>query len=225
MIAKQAEATSDLAQIFLPLRGGCPIAPSVVCTEIFFESICSLIRTKRTSTKVGSGRTKDDIKAVEKMVELIEDVFTNPWKPNAAFTSLSTGVEATKGVKDDLLQAKAKGKQAANEFVVNRCSSKPTVDYFDPLKKTKLKTFKNLKAVRKVHSKGAVLPLRMDRDVFAWMALIGQFREIDMHENYFLIPTWSTSLGFVRSIWSSAKDEKTVSRTGKAYWSHREISR
>ncbi len=130
--------------------------------------------------ELAPGRTKDDFKAVEKVVELLEDVFTNPWKPNAAFTSLSTGVEATEGVKDDLLQAKAKGKQAANEFVVNRCSSKSTLDYFDPLKKTKLKTFKNLKAVRKVHSKGAVLPLRMDRDVFARMALIGQFREIDM---------------------------------------------
>jgi hypothetical protein len=37
-----------------------------------------------------------------------------------------------------------------------------------------------LKAVRKVRSKDAVLPLCMDRDVFARMAHIGQFREIDM---------------------------------------------
>ena len=27
---------------------------------------------------------------------------------------------------DDLLQAKSKGKQAANDFVVSRCSSTPT---------------------------------------------------------------------------------------------------
>ena len=96
------------------------------------------------------------------------------------FTSLSTGSEATKGVSDDLLQAKTRGKQAANDIVGNRCSSDPTLYYFDPLKKAKLKSFKDLKAVRKVHNKNLVLSFRMDRDVFARMALLGQFRQIYM---------------------------------------------
>ena len=82
-------------------------------------------------------------------------------------------------IDDDLQQVKSRRKQA-NDFVVNRCSSDPTLDYFDPLKKVKLKSFKDLKAVRKVHNKNLVLPLRMDRDVFARMALLGQFRQIDM---------------------------------------------
>ena len=34
--------------------------------------------------------------------------------------------------------------------------------------------------MRKVRNKDLVLPLRMDRDVFARMALLGQFRQIDM---------------------------------------------
>ena len=78
--------------------------------------------------------------------------------------------------------AKSKRKQAANDFVVSRCSfhSHPTLDYFDTLKKTRLKSFKDLKAVCKVRNKDLVLPLRMDRDVFARMALLGQFRQIDM---------------------------------------------
>ena len=78
---------------------------------------------------------------------------------------MSTGVEATTELSDDLLQARSKGKQAANDFVVSRCSSTPTSDFFDPLKKTKLKSFKDLRAVRKVRNKDLVLPLRMDRDV------------------------------------------------------------
>ena len=61
-----------------------------------------------------------------------------------------------------------------------RCSSNPNSDFFDPLKKTKLKSFKNLRAVRKVHNNDLVFPLRMDRDIFARMALLGQFRQIDM---------------------------------------------
>ena len=87
-------------------------------------------------------------------------------------TSLSTGIEATKEVSDDLLQAKSKGNQAANDFVVNRCSSNPNSGCFDPLKKARLKSIKDLKAVYKVRNKDVVLPLRMDRDAFAQMALL-----------------------------------------------------
>ena len=44
-----------------------------------------------------------DIKAVGKWWILFEDVFTIPWKQDAAFTSLSTGTEATTEVSKDLL--------------------------------------------------------------------------------------------------------------------------
>ena len=110
--------------------------------------------------ELAPARVKEDIRAVGKLVDLLEDVFTNPWKQDAAFTSLSTGIEATTELSDDLLQAKSKGKQAANDFVVSRCSSNPTSDFFDPLKKTKLKSFKDLRAVRKVRNKDLVLQAR-----------------------------------------------------------------
>ena len=125
-------------------------------------------------------RIKEDLKAGRNLVDLLEDVFTNPLKEDAVFTRLSTDIEATTEVSDDLLQAKSKGKQAANDFVVSGCSSHPTLNYFDLLKKAKLKSFKDLKAVCKVRNKDLVLPLRMDRDVFARMALLGQFHQIDM---------------------------------------------
>ena len=78
------------------------------------------------------------------------------------------------------MQAKNKANQAANDFVVNSCSSNPNSDYFDALKKAKVKSFNDLKVVRKVGNKDVVPPLRMDRGAFAWMALLGQFRQIDM---------------------------------------------
>ncbi|KAL9961075.1 hypothetical protein ACROYT_G029956 [Oculina patagonica] len=40
-------------------------------------------------------RIKEDIKAVGKLVDLLEVVFPNPLKQDVAFTSLSTGIEAT----------------------------------------------------------------------------------------------------------------------------------
>ena len=82
-------------------------------------------------------------------------------------------------VNTPLMQEKSKVKQAMNDFVVKRCSPIPTSDYFDPLKETNLKSFKDLKAVCKVRNK-LILPLRMNRDVFTRMALLGEFRHIDM---------------------------------------------
>ena len=79
-----------------------------------------------------------------------------------------------------MLEARERGQNAVNEFVVSRCSSVPTSDYFDPLRKMKLKSFKDLKTTTKVRTKDLVLPLRMDRALFGRMALLGQFRKIDM---------------------------------------------
>ena len=53
---------------------------------------------------------------------------------------MSSAVQATTEVSNDLLQAKNKVKQAANDFVANRCLSNPTLDFFDSLKKAKLCT-------------------------------------------------------------------------------------
>ena len=78
------------------------------------------------------------MKAIEKLVDLLDDVFTNPRKQDAAFPNLSTGVEVT---TEDLLQAKSQVKLIMNDFVVKCCSSNTTSDYFDPLKETKLKYF------------------------------------------------------------------------------------
>ncbi len=63
-----------------------------------------------------------------------------------------------------------------------RCSSEPTAEYFDPLKKTNLKTFKQLKKVVNVQKKDQLIPLKMDRTLFARIALIAQFRKIDLKE-------------------------------------------
>ena len=123
-------------------------------------------------------RIKTDIEAVERVLDLLENVFKNPWSKDSELTSLSTGIEATSEVRSNLLQAKEKGLAACKEFIKDRCSSDSVLDYFDPLKKQKLKTFKDLKAVSKISIKDRVLPLQMDRTLFARMAVLGQFRHI-----------------------------------------------
>ena len=48
------------------------------------------------------------------------------------------------------------------------------------MKKLRLKSFKNMRTIVKVQSKAKVIPLQMDRSLFARVALLCKFRKIDM---------------------------------------------
>ena len=125
------------------------------------------------------GRIKKDIEAVDKRINLVENIFTNPWN-GGDLTSSSTGIGATAEVKNSLLGAKnGGGLSACLEFISTLYSSSPKLDFFEPLSKSKHKTFKDLRKVVKVSAKHRVLPLKMDRTLFARMASLGQFRKID----------------------------------------------
>ena len=54
--------------------------------------------------------------------------------------------------------------------------------FFDPLKKVNLQTFQHLKKVVKVSAKNSLITFKMDRNLFARIAQIGQFRKIDLKE-------------------------------------------
>jgi len=67
-----------------------------------------------------------------------------------------------------------------NDFVISRFSPLPTANFLDPLRKIKLRSFKDLKTIAEIRTKDLVLPLQMDQALFARMAQPGQFRKIDM---------------------------------------------
>ena len=144
---------------------------------------------------------------MEKGINLLEDIFTNPWN-GGDLTSLSTGIGATAEVKDSLLGAKNGGFSACLEFTSTWCSSSPKLDFFEQLPKSKYKTFKDLRKVVKVNAKHRVLPLKMDRTLFARMALLGQFRKTDS-KTVFMYP-----LGLL--LWSLADAYGLLRKTNKA---------
>ena len=129
--------------------------------------------------ELAPSRIKTDIEAVDRVINLCENVFKNPWD-EGELISLSTGLEATADIKDNLLKAKEVGLKGCQEFIDTRGSANPELDFFDPLPKSKMKTFKDLKKVVKVNVKDRLIPLKMDRNLFARMALAGQFRKIDL---------------------------------------------
>ena len=130
--------------------------------------------------ELAPARIKTDLEAVGKVVDPLESVFNNPWAKESDLTTLFTGVAVTTEGRNDLLQARERGQKALSDFVISRCSSLPTANFFDPLRKMKLKSFKDLKTITKIRTKDLVLSLQMDRALFAQMALLGQFRKIDM---------------------------------------------
>ena len=143
-----------------------------------------------------SARVKTGLAAVERVLDLLENVFKNPWSKDGELTSVSTGIEATSEVLSNLLQAKEKGFAACKKIIEGQYSSDSTIDYFNPLKKQKLKTFKDLKPFSKISIKGRVLPLQMDRNLFARMYVLGQFHQINMKTvfTFPLVPLpWSLS--------------------------------
>lgn len=94
-------------------------------------------------------------------------------------TRLITGLVATADVRDDLLQVNIKERQECLQKIPE-VQVMQLLFFFDLLNKLMLKSFKDLKTVIKIRAKNSVFPIRLDRDIFARMALIGQFRKIDM---------------------------------------------
>ena len=81
-----------------------------------------------------------------------------------------------------MLNARKYGQLACRDFIDNRCITSSKTDFHDPMQKTNLQTFKSLKKVMKVNAKGLLVPLKVDKNLFARMALIGQFRKIDLKD-------------------------------------------
>ena len=170
------EATLVSVQTLLPLRDGSNESRRGLSRELLREHLSVSPDKAYVHKELAPARIKTDLEAVGKLVDLLEGVFSNPWANKSDLITLSAGVAATIEVRYDLLQARAQGQiMALNDFVISRCPSLPTANFFDPSRKMKLKSFKNLKTITKIRTKDLVLPLQMDRVLIARMALLGSF--------------------------------------------------
>ena len=72
-------------------------------------------------TDLGPNRIRTDERNVQAVVEVLELSFTNPFD-DGGFVGLSTGIQATKEIEEDLLSAFSKGEKAKENFVLERMS-------------------------------------------------------------------------------------------------------
>ncbi|KAL2102045.1 hypothetical protein ACEWY4_003806 [Coilia grayii] len=108
----------------------------------------------------------------------------NPFDPSLDGDSLyqiSTGQLASESIATDLMQAEQRGQEALTEFCDKRISSGEK-SFHDPIKKTKIKTFKDACQSRTIKIKGREITLTTHRNMFARLIVVGSVRQINIEE-------------------------------------------
>ena len=125
-------------------------------------------------------RDEKDIQSITATLESMVNPFDNTLESDKLY-HLASGSVAIPSVMEDLNDAKEIGEKAVVDFCKTRLQ-KNEVGFYDPIKKNKLKTFKD--SVKPVVSKvkGKELALKSDRDTFARCLIVGNVRNISIDE-------------------------------------------
>ena len=131
--------------------------------------------SKRLHKETGGTRLKQDEEDVKKVMEVICN-WANPFEESEELISISSGYVASSDIKEDLLTARQKGKEAFATFLNERLLSNST-GFHDTLAKLKLGTFSNAQKKTTLRKEGLTVMLKADRNLFARLLVIGQSRK------------------------------------------------
>ena len=113
-------------------------------------------------------------------METIE-AFINPWSCcQPQLVSLVSGIVASPEIQQDQLSAADFGEKSLQKFFADRISSKD-VDFFAPIKASKLKTFdKSTHGRQKTKQHLKTASITHDKSIYARLLVIGRSRDIDL---------------------------------------------
>ena len=135
------------------------------------------VRNQRNMQK---NRMKFDEEAVQNCYNVLKQ-----WQPifssSEAIVSLSSGVNASEEVQNDLLNAESVGKTKSKEFSDNRIK-RNSVGFHGIIKKNQLKTFSTMKQVKKLNVNGKDVIIQADRSFFARILILQEKRSISTRE-------------------------------------------
>lgn len=125
---------------------------------------------------VGKTRSKFDNECVQRAYEVLAN-WGSPFKSRDSLINIASGQEASVMVAADLKSAFAVGKAAFESFLENRIKTN-NVNFYDPIKQNKLKTFKHMKLKKKITlSKEKSISISAERSLFGRMLVIAKSRE------------------------------------------------
>ena len=96
---------------------------------------------------------------------------------------ITSGQVASEAISGDLLEAKQRGEKAFLEFCEKRLQTNE-VGIYEPIKKMKLKTFKDNATSTVSKTKGREITLKADCDLFARLIVVGTVRKVDLKEMF-----------------------------------------
>ena len=134
-----------------------------------------------THQDLPKSRIEKDSQGVTALVDILKGSFIHRFAEDMPLVSISGGLEATERVSRDLLQAKTLGQKVLQKFINGRILT-TTVAFYEPVKKLKLSTFKDLVKVFKISLKDRMIPLKYHRELFTQIMIIMQKRNVDLKE-------------------------------------------
>ena len=107
-------------------------------------------------------------KMVEKIMVILQTQFINPFQPDLdkdALFNLVSGYPAQENVCNCLLELESRGKELMAEFQDRISKESSETDFFSPIKREPLKTFRNSAVKTKLKSQGKTKELTFQRDI------------------------------------------------------------
>ena len=95
--------------------------------------------------------------------------------------NIATSTVAPTAVAECLAKVRQSGSEMLSSFIEQRISSNE-VDFFAPITRPKLQTFASLNKLITTKEKEKTCTAHSDRQLFSKLAVIGQAREVDLHE-------------------------------------------
>ena len=148
-------------------------------------------------------RIRQDEKHIQAVISILTDTFINPFNNQ----TLSTGIQETDKVTQDMLKACDLGQQSMEAFLTDRlCNSESSI--FDPTKKLKLATFATINKKKICKLKGKEISLKSSKDLFCKVTIIAQKRSINLNQ-LFEYPLGPLPLSLAETVGTLKKSAKS----------------
>lgn len=132
---------------------------------------------------MGKNRQKRDETDVGKVVDLINNQYQNPFDLNTVpdnLVNIASGQVASEEIEKSLNEFRDVSQEAVNQYVSERLSNERSVKFWNPIPRSKIRTFANM---RKPFSVDKTSKLMLDSEVlFRRLLAVANNRDIDMKE-------------------------------------------
>ena len=148
-----------------------------------FKEICGMTQINQEKELTSKAIATSD-KCVKSIVEVIDDQFVNPFTfsntEKTVLINIVSGSVVKEELRSDILNAKAIGKKAADEYIQTRIIER-TTPFWDPIKKLNISTFATGDIPIKLYRKNeAAITLKGHHNLFLRLITVSASRQIDL---------------------------------------------